>query len=83
MADISGNYRSTFSAEGAAVLSESDTATFPRTRAVYVGGTGDLVVTMASGVDCTFSSVPAGTLLPISIIALKAATTATLIVGLS
>lgn len=79
----SGSTRQFFSAEGAAVLSESDTVSFPPTRAVYVGGAGNLVVTMKNGVDCTFTDVPAGTLLPISITKFKTASTATLVVGLS
>ena len=41
----------------------SDLAVLPR--AIYVGGAGDLHVTMADGQEATFAAVPAGTLLPI------------------
>lgn len=37
------------------------------TTGVYVGGTGTLVVTMASGNEAIFYDVPAGTFLPIQI----------------
>ena len=53
------------------------------TRAVYVGGTGDLVVTFA-GVSgaVTFKAVPVGTVLPICVRQINAATTATQIVAM-
>ena len=56
------------------------------TRAVYVGGTGDLTVQMADeqGVDTyvTFYAVPAGSLLPIAVNQIRATdTTATFIVA--
>jgi hypothetical protein len=35
--------------------------------ALFIGGAGALVVTMADGVDVTFGAVPAGTLLPIRV----------------
>lgn len=54
----------------ALAITESDTTTYQNVRRVWVGGAGDLVVTM-NGSDVTFTSVPAGTLLPISITALK------------
>jgi hypothetical protein len=76
------NADQTVSAYDAVSLSESDTATFKTTRAVYVGGTGDLVVTMNSGNSVTFSAVPAGALLPIQITQFKTASTATLVLGL-
>lgn len=51
-------------------------------RALYIGGTGDLVVTMADGNDVTFTAVPAG-VFPIRVQRVKATlTTATAIVAL-
>lgn len=43
------------------------TATKQTTGAVYVGGAGDVVAVSGSGIATTFSSVPAGTTLPISV----------------
>ncbi len=53
------------------------------TRAVYVGGTGDLTVIMAAGQTVTFKAVPTGTLLEIRCSRVKATnTTATQLVAL-
>jgi hypothetical protein len=53
------------------------------TRALYVGGAGNLVVTMANGVDATFTGVAAGTYLPVRVGRVKATgTTATAILAL-
>jgi hypothetical protein len=50
---------------------------------VWVGGTGDITVTMLSGNTALFSSVPAGTWMPIQITKLQATgTTATNVLGL-
>lgn len=52
-------------------------------RAVYVGGTGDLTVMMASGNTVTFPSVPAGAILPIQCKQIRSTdTTATDLVAL-
>ena len=52
------------------------------TRALYVGGAGDLAVVMASGQTVTFA-VPAGSLLPVRVDRVKATgTTATDLLGL-
>ncbi|MBL4538344.1 MAG: hypothetical protein JKP96_06700 [Oceanicaulis sp.] len=53
----------------------------PDFRSLYVGGYGDVVVTM-SGTDVTFKNVPAGFILPVIGSAVTAATTATDIVAL-
>ena len=54
------------------------------TRAVYVGGAGNLTVTMAGGGNATFNSVPAGSVLSIRVSkVLSTGTTATNIVALS
>lgn len=53
------------------------------TRALFVGGAGNIVVTMVDGVDCTFTGVAAGSVLPIRVSRVKAtSTTATNIVAL-
>jgi hypothetical protein len=66
----------------AVAVTKSDVTDLGRTRAVWVGGVGDLVVTMADGVDVTFTAVPAGSWLWIQVQKVKAATTATNIVAL-
>lgn len=55
------------------------------TRAVYVGGTGDLVCELADDADgttVTFTAVPAGTILPIRLRKMRTASTATSVVGI-
>lgn len=53
------------------------------TRAVYVGGTGDLVVLTINDEVVTFVGIPGGTLLPLRIKRVNSTnTTATYIVGL-
>jgi hypothetical protein len=53
------------------------------TRAIYVGGAGDLAVTLASGDTVTFAGLGAGSLLPVRIRkVLATGTSATGLVGL-
>jgi hypothetical protein len=53
------------------------------TKGVYVGGAGNLNVTLAGGQTVLFSGIPAGTILPIRCThILSTSTTATLIVAL-
>lgn len=47
---------------------------------LYVGGTGDVAVTMFDGQTVTFSSVPGGSILPIRVTKVLAATDATNII---
>jgi hypothetical protein len=52
-------------------------------RALYVGGGGDVAVRLQDGTEFTLANVPTGTLLPIRVIrVLATGTTATQIVGL-
>lgn len=53
-------------------------------RALWVGGAGNVAVVMASGAAVTFSNIAAGTLLPIRVSRVKStSTTATLLVSVS
>ena len=68
---------------GAAVTPNNDTDLTIVTRAVYVGGGGNLAVIMQSGAELTFENVSEGQLLPIRVSRIKSTgTTATGIVGL-
>jgi hypothetical protein len=71
-------------ADNAAAVTPSDSTDLAFTsRALYVGGVGNIVVTMAGGGDVTFSAVPAGSILPVRVTRVKAtSTTATSIVNL-
>jgi hypothetical protein len=71
-------------ADDAAPVTPSDTTVIQLTRGLYIGGTGDVTVTMAArGNDVTYSGVPAGAILPIRVTRVKAtATTATSIVAM-
>jgi hypothetical protein len=64
--------------------SNEDFASGWYSRAIYVGGAGDLVVTMAGNRDktVTFKDVPAGQVLPIRVAQVNAGTTATDIVAI-
>lgn len=69
----------------AAAVTKSDATVFsPPAVGLYVGGTGDVTVRMAGGQNnITFSAVPAGTFLPVSVDQVRSTgTTATLIVRL-
>lgn len=65
-------------------VTPDDAAPLPEmSRAIYVGGTGDLCVIMSSGDELVFTAVAAGSWLPIRAAAVKATgTTATGLVGL-
>lgn len=62
----------------AAAVTPSD-ATALTSRAIWVGGAGDLSVRLSGATSTTvvFTAVPAGSLLPISVVRVMAATTAT------
>jgi hypothetical protein len=67
-------------------VTKSDVTVLAGVRSLYVGGAGDLTVEMLNpetpGVTVVFTAVPAGTVLPISVERVLAATTATNIVAL-
>ena len=68
---------------GAAVTPDDGRDLAAVTRALYVGGAGDLAVWMADGTLLAFGAVPAGTLLPIRVVrVLATGTSATRVVGL-
>lgn len=59
----------------AATVTKSDTTVLPTTRALYIGTTGDVAVTMADdGTVVTFVAVPVG-ILPIQVTKVMATNT--------
>ncbi len=86
MADDFEDHQSglTSPAEAAQAITPSDSVALARTtRAIYVGGTGDLRVTMLSGDVVTLGSVQAGMVYPLRASHVMATgTTATGLVGL-
>lgn len=67
----------------AADISAADHTFSKTTRGVYVGGAGNLIVTLAGGQEVTFVGVTAGTILPICAVSVtRTDTTATDILGL-
>ena len=79
---MAGDY--TVAASGAAAVTPSDTVDMDRiARALYIGGSGDVKVNMVEGNTITFSSVMAGTILPVSCKRVFATgTNATLVIAL-
>ena len=71
-------------ANDASAVTPSDTVPLTYvSRALYIGGAGNLVVTMQGGGNVTFIGVPAGTVLPIRCSHVRStSTTATSIVNL-
>lgn len=68
---------------GVSLSAGSDTLLAVPIRAFYVGVTGNVKITDLSGVDLTFTAVPAGVVIPIGCLRVYATgTTATSIVGL-
>lgn len=84
MANQWGARDETISASHAAAVTPSDAAVFDSsTRGLYVGGAGDVAVTMESGAVATFVGVVAGSVLPIRCSKVMSTdTTATSIVAL-
>lgn len=70
------------SARGGASVTPSDSATIGRTRALYIGGAGDVAVRFSNGATATHASVPAGSTLMVEVDkVLSTGTTATNIVA--
>ncbi len=70
-------------ASGGAAVTASDSTDLGRVRALWVGGAGNLAVQFVdTATTVTITGVPAGTLLPIQVNKVMAATTATSIVAL-
>lgn len=66
-----------------AAVTKSDSTVLCGVRALYVGGTGDVVVKCRTGdTAVTFAAVPAGAILPVRAVQVMNATTATGIVAL-
>ena len=82
MTDHLGN--PTSPADMAVAVTKSDTTDLGRTKGLYIGGAGDVAVTMrANSSVVTFSAVPAGAILPVAVSKVMATnTTATLILAL-
>jgi hypothetical protein len=71
-------------AEGGFTVTKSDVTVFAQpTRALWVGGAGDVAARMLDQTTVTFVGVPAGTLLPVRVDkVLSTGTSATSIVGI-
>jgi hypothetical protein len=68
---------------GAAAITPSDSASLTDpVSAIYVGGTGNIRVLMASGEDVTFTSVPVGVFHIACTKVFSTSTTATNLIGL-
>lgn len=82
---MGGAYRTadaTVSAFNAVAVTPHDSNTIQTTRALYVGGSGDISVRMASGASVLFKGVPVG-VFPIQVDMVKStSTTATNMVAL-
>lgn len=78
------NTLDTSSAKKGVAVTPSDATILEGTRALWVGGLGDLAVRFANAdkTTVTLTGVPAGTLLPVSVVQVMAATTATSITAL-
>lgn len=70
-------------ASNAQAITPADTDLTAEARALYVGGSGDVKVTTTNGDVVTFANVVAGSILPVSVKRVWAATTASSIIGLS
>lgn len=81
---MAGHSRDIGSAYDARAVTKSDATLLPTTRGLYIGGAGDVAVTMASGqTPVVFAGALAGSILTIQVTqVLSTSTTATSIVAL-
>lgn len=77
-----GAQNSSFPATDFYAVTPADADLAVVTRALYIGGLGDVVVQGLNGINTTFTAVPAGTILPVRARQVRAATSATAIVAL-
>lgn len=66
-----GAYRmadATVSGRRAAAVTLNDSTIIENTRALYIGGNGNLKVTMVEGGDVTFVGLSAGMILPVQVV---------------
>lgn len=84
MPNIAQNAHGSDPAFRAATITPSNTVDIAApVRAIYVGGAGSVVITTVDGNDVTFAGLPAGMILPVRAVRVKATgTTATGLVGL-
>ncbi|WP_176083582.1 hypothetical protein [Martelella sp. HB161492] len=69
--------------DGFSITPSDSTALSETTRALYIGGGGDVTLTMAAGTTLTFAGLNAGTILPVRANSvLTTGTTATALIGL-
>jgi hypothetical protein len=69
--------------QGGVTVTASDSTVLGRTRAIWVGGAGNMAVKMADGDIIVFIGITAGTMLPISVTQVRStSTTATNILAL-
>lgn len=74
--------RVTQSATKVAAITPDD-ATVVDFAAIYVGGAGNLTVRCIDGTTVTFTAPPVGSIVPVAVDRVMAATTATLLIGLN
>lgn len=84
MPNIVGSAAGSDPAYNAVAITASDSVDIAApVRAIYVGSAGNVVITTVAGTDVTFTGVPAGMILPVRAVRVKATnTTATGLVGL-
>jgi hypothetical protein len=84
MPNIAQNAHGSDPAFRAAAITPSNTVDIAApVRAIYVGGAGSVVITTVDGNDVTFAGLPAGMILPVRAVRVRATgTTATGLVGL-